>query len=285
MELAETSPDIVSVHGPDGRMTSVSPASRAVLGYDPEELIGRSGDDFVHGEDLPIILAMRNRAREADDVSGTFRMVRRDGTRSGSRPSCTSSATPRAGSPRRTRSSATSTSASRPSAAWPRPRSASAPPSRRAPPAWRSSAPTAGCCASTARCARSPATSPPSSRAARCSRCCTPTTAPQHERGERAHALRADRDRARRAPLPARRRPRRLGVRLDHARARRRRRPAALPDPGAGRHRAPPLRGRAAPHGRPRRAHRPAQPPRLRARARAATSTTSPATARAAPRS
>ena len=80
MELAETSPDIVSVHGPDGRMVSVSPASRAVLGYDPEELIGRPGDDFVLGEDVPIILAMRNRAREADDVSGTFRMVRRDGT-------------------------------------------------------------------------------------------------------------------------------------------------------------------------------------------------------------
>jgi diguanylate cyclase (GGDEF)-like protein/PAS domain S-box-containing protein len=79
MELAETSPDIVSVFGPDGLVTSISVASRAVLGYDPEELIGRSGDDFVHGEDLPIILAMRNRAREADDVSATFRLLRRDG--------------------------------------------------------------------------------------------------------------------------------------------------------------------------------------------------------------
>jgi diguanylate cyclase (GGDEF)-like protein/PAS domain S-box-containing protein len=78
-ELAETSPDIVSMHGPDGRITSISQASRAVLGYDPDELIGRAGDDFVHVEDLPVILAMRNRAREADDVSATFRMVRRDG--------------------------------------------------------------------------------------------------------------------------------------------------------------------------------------------------------------
>src|SRR5688572_32517828 len=79
MELAETSPDIVSVLGPDGRIVTVSAASRAVLGYDPEELAGRSGDDFVLSEDLPIILAMRNRAREADDVSATFRLVRRDG--------------------------------------------------------------------------------------------------------------------------------------------------------------------------------------------------------------
>ncbi len=78
-ELAETSPDIVIVHGPDGRMTSVSHASRAVLGYDPEELVGRAGDDFVLVEDLPVLLAMRNRAREVDDVSATFRLVHRDG--------------------------------------------------------------------------------------------------------------------------------------------------------------------------------------------------------------
>src|SRR5215217_8035786 len=78
-ELAETSPDIVTVQGPDGRMISVSPASRAVLGYDPDELIGRCGDEFVLAEDIPVILAMRNRAREVDDVSATFRLVRRDG--------------------------------------------------------------------------------------------------------------------------------------------------------------------------------------------------------------
>ena len=78
-ELAETSPDIVAVHGPDGRVTSVSQASRAVLGYDPGELIGRSGEDFVLAEDIPVILAMRNRAREVDDVSATFRMAHRSG--------------------------------------------------------------------------------------------------------------------------------------------------------------------------------------------------------------
>jgi diguanylate cyclase (GGDEF)-like protein/PAS domain S-box-containing protein len=79
LELAETSPDVLTVHGPDGRMTSVSAASRDVLGYDPEELLGRQGDDFVLAEDLPVLLAMRNRAREVDDVSATFRLVRRDG--------------------------------------------------------------------------------------------------------------------------------------------------------------------------------------------------------------
>jgi len=66
LELAETSPDIVVAHGPDGRMTSVSPACREVLGYEPEELVGRHGDDFVLAADLPVLLAMRNGAREAD---------------------------------------------------------------------------------------------------------------------------------------------------------------------------------------------------------------------------
>src|SRR5215210_6586585 len=79
LELAETSPDIVVAHGPDGRMTAVSPACREVLGYEPEELVGRPGDDFVLAEDLPVLLATRNRAREADDVSATLRVVRRDG--------------------------------------------------------------------------------------------------------------------------------------------------------------------------------------------------------------
>ncbi len=79
IELAETSPDVVSLHGPDGAIVHVSPACRELLGFEPEELVGRSGDQLVHHEDLPVILAMRNRARDADDVSGTFRLLRRDG--------------------------------------------------------------------------------------------------------------------------------------------------------------------------------------------------------------
>ena len=78
LELAETSPDIVSQHGPDGAITQVSPACREVLGFEPEELLGQTGDRLVHPDDLPVIVAMRNRAREADDVSATFRLIRRD---------------------------------------------------------------------------------------------------------------------------------------------------------------------------------------------------------------
>jgi diguanylate cyclase (GGDEF)-like protein/PAS domain S-box-containing protein len=79
MELAETSPDIVTVIGADGTMTFISPACRDVLGYEPDELVGHAGDEYVHRDDLPVLLAMRNRGREADDVSATFRLIRRDG--------------------------------------------------------------------------------------------------------------------------------------------------------------------------------------------------------------
>jgi diguanylate cyclase (GGDEF)-like protein/PAS domain S-box-containing protein len=79
LQLADTSPDLLTLHGPDGRFTHVSSASRQVLGYDPEELIGRHPDELVFAEDVPIVLAVRNRAREADDVGATIRLVRRDG--------------------------------------------------------------------------------------------------------------------------------------------------------------------------------------------------------------
>ncbi len=50
--LAENSTDMISKHTPDGVYLYVSPACRALLGYDPEELIGRSGYEFFHPEDL-----------------------------------------------------------------------------------------------------------------------------------------------------------------------------------------------------------------------------------------
>ena len=72
---------------------------------------------------------------------------------------------------------------------------------------------------------------------------------------------------------------------VEHARARRDDGDAAvLPQPDAGHHRAPALRGRAAPPRRPRPAHRAAQPALVRARARAPRRARSSATARAARR-
>lgn len=49
--VLELSSDLVTVIGPDGRFTFVTPASERVLGYRPEEMVGRSSFEFVHPDD------------------------------------------------------------------------------------------------------------------------------------------------------------------------------------------------------------------------------------------
>jgi PAS domain-containing protein len=46
--LAEHSTDMISKHTPEGFYTYASPACRSLLGYDPEELVGRDAYEFFH---------------------------------------------------------------------------------------------------------------------------------------------------------------------------------------------------------------------------------------------
>jgi PAS domain S-box-containing protein len=48
--IAEYSSDVIAVLDPGGVVQYVSPACRALLGYEPEELVGRSAYDFVDSE-------------------------------------------------------------------------------------------------------------------------------------------------------------------------------------------------------------------------------------------
>ncbi len=50
--IAESARDIIVRYEPDTTMTYVSPASLSVLGYAPEELVGKRMQDFVHPDDL-----------------------------------------------------------------------------------------------------------------------------------------------------------------------------------------------------------------------------------------
>jgi PAS domain S-box-containing protein len=50
--LIEESGDLLCRHAPDGTCLYASPACRELLGYEPDELLGRSGFLFVHPEDL-----------------------------------------------------------------------------------------------------------------------------------------------------------------------------------------------------------------------------------------
>lgn len=53
--LAENSTDLISRHALDGTFLYSSPASRELLGYEPEELYASSTYDFVHPEDFDIV--------------------------------------------------------------------------------------------------------------------------------------------------------------------------------------------------------------------------------------
>ncbi|MBT1514942.1 PAS domain S-box protein [Bradyrhizobium sp. SRL28] len=46
--IFETSQDLIMVMDSRGRLVQISPSCEAILGYRPEEMIGRSGEDFVH---------------------------------------------------------------------------------------------------------------------------------------------------------------------------------------------------------------------------------------------
>jgi PAS domain S-box-containing protein len=58
--LIEHSTDMLSRHAPDGTCLYTSPACKELLGYGPEELIGRSGFVFVHPDDLTDITLDRD---------------------------------------------------------------------------------------------------------------------------------------------------------------------------------------------------------------------------------
>lgn len=49
--IVEESNDIATIIDTDGTMTYVSPAVTRVLGYDPEELVGNTGYEYVHPDD------------------------------------------------------------------------------------------------------------------------------------------------------------------------------------------------------------------------------------------
>jgi diguanylate cyclase (GGDEF)-like protein/PAS domain S-box-containing protein len=77
--LAENSSDVISRYRADGVYLYVSPASIAMLGFTPDELIGRRLGDFVHPDDAAAVEQCFN-ARRAAGETGTvaFRFRKRN---------------------------------------------------------------------------------------------------------------------------------------------------------------------------------------------------------------
>jgi PAS domain S-box-containing protein len=59
--LIENALDVIAVLGADGKLHYLSPSIERVLGYTPEEIIGRDAFDFLHPEDRERMLTRLNR--------------------------------------------------------------------------------------------------------------------------------------------------------------------------------------------------------------------------------
>jgi PAS domain S-box-containing protein len=77
--LADSATDIISLHAPDTTMIYVSPSCQAQLGIEPNDMIGRRLEEFVHPDDLPVAELTRSGERVGPAGSAVFRLRHRDG--------------------------------------------------------------------------------------------------------------------------------------------------------------------------------------------------------------
>ena len=78
--IFESSQDLILVTDSKGALVQVSPSSKAILGYAPEEMIGHSAIDFIHGDDLDRTREeMRAARRGQDSRNFDCRYVHKDG--------------------------------------------------------------------------------------------------------------------------------------------------------------------------------------------------------------
>ena len=79
--LAENSTDILAKRSPEGIYLYISPACRAFLGYEPEEIVGRNAMEFVHPDDLSKVRgALAEALAGPEPRTATYRAVRKNGS-------------------------------------------------------------------------------------------------------------------------------------------------------------------------------------------------------------
>src|SRR3954467_8361293 len=79
--LTENSLDIISILEPDGTIRYESPSVFRILGYKPEELVGRTAFEFVHPDDLAeVATSFTHLVQSAGMAPVQFRFLRKDGT-------------------------------------------------------------------------------------------------------------------------------------------------------------------------------------------------------------
>jgi len=79
--MADNSTDLIGRHTSEGMYLYASPACQTLLGYEPDELVGRSVYEFFHPEDYKSIqLPDRAIPEESDIRTNAYRIRRRDGS-------------------------------------------------------------------------------------------------------------------------------------------------------------------------------------------------------------
>jgi PAS domain S-box-containing protein len=79
--LAEHSTDMISKHTPSGVYTYASPACRSLLGYDPEDLVGRDAYEFFHPDDVAEVSRTHSAILERPDThTVVYRIRHKDGS-------------------------------------------------------------------------------------------------------------------------------------------------------------------------------------------------------------
>jgi PAS domain S-box-containing protein len=77
--IADRIGDMVSAHAPDGTFRYVSAASRNLLGYEPDDLVGTSGHDHIHPEDAEKIVMAHESALSNAPLTVAYRFRGKDG--------------------------------------------------------------------------------------------------------------------------------------------------------------------------------------------------------------
>ncbi|MTV47418.1 response regulator [Heliobacillus mobilis] len=78
--LADNSSDLITRLTPENVILYASPVCRHLLGYEPEELIGRSGYEFIHPDDTEkVIDAYKRLAHASEPLTLRYQIHRKDG--------------------------------------------------------------------------------------------------------------------------------------------------------------------------------------------------------------
>jgi PAS domain S-box-containing protein/putative nucleotidyltransferase with HDIG domain len=77
--LAENASDMIARLTTDGKMLYVSPASKTILGYEPEELTGKVSFDLMHEEDRPWVVSLFEKRPIKNSYTIAYRALHKEG--------------------------------------------------------------------------------------------------------------------------------------------------------------------------------------------------------------